>query len=144
MIQFVATGLFEAAISHNRYTLLNQEAAPFWSACRQHGVAALNAAPYGSGMLAKGAGAYPRYMYGPAPHEYMRRASEIEALCGRYSVSLAAVALQFSLRDPRISSTIVGISKPQRLAQTLALAQTPIPDALWQEVAALQGSGPDD
>jgi D-threo-aldose 1-dehydrogenase len=142
MTQFVATGLFEAAISHNRYTLLNQEADPFWDTCRQHGVAALNAAPYGSGILVKGPSAYPRYMYDQAPEEYLRRAEALEAMCQRYRVPLAAVALQFSLRDPRIVSTIVGMSKPERLAQTLALAQTPIPDELWQDVTRLRGGDP--
>ncbi len=141
MTQFVATGLFEAAISHNRYTLLNQEAEPFWDACQQHGVAALNAAPYGSGILAKGPSAYPRYMYGQASEEYLRRASAIEAVCQRYHVPLAAVALQFSLRDPRIAATIVGMSKPERLAETLALAHTTIPDELWSAVAGLRGGG---
>lgn len=137
MIQFVETGLFEVAISHNRYTLLNHEAEPFWAACQQHQVAALNGAPYGSGILAKGPSAYPRYMYGQASPDQLERAYALDALCQRYRVPLAAVALQFSLRDLRIVSTIVGISKPERLAQTLALAHTPIPDALWQEIAAI-------
>jgi D-threo-aldose 1-dehydrogenase len=134
MTQFVATDLFEAAISHNRYTLLNQEADPFWDACQQHGVAALNAAPYGSGILAKGPSAYPRYQYDRASEDYLRRAHALEALCQRYDVPLAAVALQFSLRDPRIVSTIVGMSKPERLTDTVTLARTPIPDELWEAV----------
>jgi D-threo-aldose 1-dehydrogenase len=141
MTQFVATELFAVAISHNRYTLLNQEAETFWEACQQHGVAALNAAPYGSGMLAKGPGAYPRYMYGPASEEYVRRAAAMELVCRRYHVPLAAAALQFSMRDPRIAATIVGMTRPERLAETLALAQTAIPDELWQEVATLHGGG---
>ena len=135
MTQFVATGLFEVAISHNRYTLLNQEAEPFWDACQQHHVAALNAAPYGSGILAKGPSAYPRYMYGEASPDQVRRACALEALCQRYAVPLAAAALQFSMRDPRIVSTIVGISKPQRLAETLTLADMSIPPALWEELS---------
>ncbi len=137
MTQFVATGLFEVAISHNRYTLLNQEAAPFWDACQQHHVAALNAAPYGSGILAKGPSAYPRYMYGGASPYQLRRAHALEALCHRYDVPLAAAALQFSTRDPRIASTIVGISKPQRLAETLALVDLAIPPSLWEELSVL-------
>jgi D-threo-aldose 1-dehydrogenase len=137
MIQFVETDLFEVAISHNRFTLLNQEAEPFWDACQQHGVAALNAAPYGSGILAKGPSAYPRYMYGQAPEEYLRRADGLEAVCQRHRVPLAAAALQFSLRDPRIASTIVGMSKPERLAETLTLAQTEIPDELWRDVGGM-------
>jgi D-threo-aldose 1-dehydrogenase len=136
MTEFVETDLFALAISHNRYTLLNQEADAFWNVCQQHHVAALNAAPYGSGILAKGPSAYPRYMYDAAPADYLQRASALETLCQRYDVPLAAVALQFSLRDARITSTIVGLSKPERLAETVQLAQTPIPAELWQELAA--------
>jgi D-threo-aldose 1-dehydrogenase len=137
MIEFVETDLFEVAISHNRYTLLNQDADPFWDVCQRHHVAAINGAPYGSGILAKGPSAYPRYAYGQASGAYLDRAFALEALCQRHDVPLAAVALQFSLRDPRIVSTIVGISKPERLAQTLALARFPISPVVWDEIAAL-------
>jgi D-threo-aldose 1-dehydrogenase len=137
LTRFVETGLFAAAISHNRYTLLNQDADPFWEVCAQHGVAALNAAPYASGILAKGHSAYPRYQYGDASPEVIERASALEALAARHHVPLAALALQFSLREPRIAATIVGFSKPERLAQSLALARHPIPDELWHEVEAL-------
>ncbi len=140
MTQFVATDLFSLAISHNRYTLLNQEASALWDVCQQHGVAALNAAPYGSGMLAKGPGAYPRYMYGSASDDLVQRATVLEETCQRYGVPLAAAALQFSLRDPRITSTIVGFSKPERITQTLALTELAIPDALWQELATFVDS----
>jgi D-threo-aldose 1-dehydrogenase len=139
LTQFVETDLFVVAISHNRYTLLNQEAESFWDACQRHSVAALNAAPYGSGILAKGPSAYPRYMYAQASEDQLQFASTLEALCKRYHVPLAAVALQFSLRDLRIASTIVGMSKPERVAETLALAQTSIPNELWLEVARLRG-----
>ncbi len=137
LTQFVETDLFEVAISHNRYTLRNQEADSFWDVCRHRGVAAPNAAPYGSGMLAKGPSVYPRYMYGAASDDILQRAFAIQRLCAAYDVPLAAAALQFSLRDERISSTIVGMSKPERMAQTVDLARYPIPDALWQDIAAL-------
>ena len=137
MMRFVETALFEVAISHNRYTLLNQEADPLWEACQRHGVAAINAAPYGSGILAKGPGSYPRYAYGQAPDVYLERAFALEAVCHRNKVPLAAAALQFSLRDPRITSTIVGISRPERVIQTLELVQLPIAQAVWDEIAAL-------
>src|SRR5690242_18866813 len=83
MIRFVETGLFEAAISHNRFTLLNREAEPFWEVCARKGVAAVNAAPYGSGILAKGPSAYPRYMYGVASPELLRRARQMQEACQR-------------------------------------------------------------
>jgi D-threo-aldose 1-dehydrogenase len=140
MIRFVETGLFEAAISHNRFTLLNREAEPLWEVCTRRGVAALNAAPYGSGLLAKGPGAYPRYMYSQASPELLRRAGQMEEACERHGLPLAAAALQFSLRDTRISSTIVGMTRPERLTETLKLAQHPIPDELWAELDAIYQS----
>jgi len=137
MTRFVETGLFEVAISHNRYTLLNTEAAPFWETCIRHGVATVNAAAYGSGILAKGPAASPRYMYVDASQAILMRAAQMEAACQRYGVPLAAAVLQFSLRDSRITSTIVGITHPERVAQTVALAQHPIPAELWTELAAI-------
>jgi len=134
MIRYVETGAFEAVISHNRYTLLNVAAGRLWDVAVQRGVATLNAAPYGGGMLGKGPGAFPRYAYRGAPDELVARARRIEEICARYDVPLAAAALQFSLRELRVVSTIVGISKPERLEQTLALARHPIPDDLWVEL----------
>ena len=137
MKRFVETGIFSVAISHNRYTLLNTEADSFWDVCQQQGVAAINAAPYGSGMLAKGPSAYPRYMYNDAPLELLERAHKLEVICNRFHVPLAAAALQFSLRDPRITSTIVGMSRPERLGETITLAQYPLPAELWAELATV-------
>ena len=140
MIRFVETGLFEAAISHNRFTLLNREAEPLWEVCTHRGVAALNAAPYGSGILAKGPGAYPRYMYNQASPELLRRARQMEEVCAHFGLPLAAAALQFSLRDVRIASTIVGMTRPERLSETLKLAQQPIPAELWTELDSIYQS----
>ena len=140
MMRFVETCLFEAAISHNRFTLLNREAEPLWELCARRGVAALNAAPYGSGLLAKGPRAYPRYMYDQASPDLLRRAGQMEEACARHGVPLAAAALQFSLRDVRLASTIVGITRPERLSETLKLAEEPIPDELWGELDAIYRS----
>jgi D-threo-aldose 1-dehydrogenase len=135
MARFVETGRFAAVITHNRYTLLNRIADPLLTLGRERGIAVLNAAPYGSGILAKGPEAYPRYAYREADGEVVARARAIAAICERHGVPLAAAALQFSLRDPRITVTIVGMSKPGRIEETVALARHPIPEALWEELA---------
>jgi D-threo-aldose 1-dehydrogenase len=136
-VQYVETGAFEVVISHNRFTLLNTSANRLWDLATKRGVACVNAAPYGSGMLAKGPSAYPRYAYQDADSGLVARARRLEAICQSHQVPLAAAALQFSLRDPRIVSTIVGMTRPERLAQTIDLAQLPIPEALWMELATV-------
>jgi D-threo-aldose 1-dehydrogenase len=134
MIRYVETGAFEAAITHNRYTLLNRAAEPLLDLAAQGGLAVLNAAPYGSGILAKGPDAFGRYAYREASDTLIERARRMEAICQEHGVPLAAAALQFSLRDPRVTSTIVGMTRPERVAQTLDLARHPIPDALWPQL----------
>ena len=137
MIRFVETDLFEAVITHNRYTLVNRTAEPLLDVAAERGVAVLNAAPYGSGILAKGPDAYARYEYREAPQEMVEQVRAMERACREFEVPLAAAALQFSLRDPRVVSTIVGISRPERVGQTLELAIHPIPDGLWEKLDSL-------
>jgi D-threo-aldose 1-dehydrogenase len=131
MTRFVETDLFEALITHNRYTLVNRTAEPLLDVAAKRGVALLNAAPYGSGILAKGPDAYARYEYEEAPQELVEKVREMEGVCKEFGAPLAAAALQFSMRDPRVISTIVGMTRPERVGQTLELATHPIPDELW-------------
>jgi D-threo-aldose 1-dehydrogenase len=134
LIRFVETGLFETVITHNRYTLVNRTAEPLLDLSAERRVAALNAAPYGSGILAKGPDAYARYEYREAPQQLVEQVRKMDGVCREFGVPLAAAALQFSMRDPRVVSTIVGISRPERVEQTLELAAHPVPDELWERL----------
>ncbi len=122
---------FDALISHNRFTLLNRNAAEMFDLARSKNMAVLNAAPYASGILAKGAAKAPLYSYMPASDDIKSRANAIEALCSQHGIPMGAAALQFSMRDPRVTSTICGVSSPERVQQTIDWANWSIPDALW-------------
>jgi D-threo-aldose 1-dehydrogenase len=134
MLQYFATGVFDTAISHNRYTLVDQSAEPLLDDAARRGIAVVNAAPYGGGMLVKGPDAVPKYCYQPVDAATLDRVRKMQAICASYDVPLAAAALQFSMRESRITSTIVGITEPERVEQTLRLAELPIPDKLWEEL----------
>ena len=123
-------------LTHNRYTLLDRSAEDLIASADRMGLGVLNAAPYGGGMLAKGPATTSRYAYGERGGA-QRAALEMQAACERYGLPLAAAALQFSLRDDRITSTVVGVSSPERIDQTLALAAIAIPRPLWEELESL-------
>lgn len=127
---------FDAIITHNRYTLVNRNAEPMIELADARGIAVLNAAPYGSGALAKGVAAYGRYAYQDGRPETAAIA-RIEEICARHGVPPGAAALQFSLRDGRIASTICGVSRPERVAETLAWAAFPIGEDVWSELMAV-------
>jgi D-threo-aldose 1-dehydrogenase len=61
----------------------------------------------------------------------------MQRVCAEAGVPLRAAALQFSTREPRIASTVVGVSEPARIAETVRLAQLPIPEAVWGQLDAL-------
>ena len=128
---------FDVLISHNRYTLLNHHAVPMFELAKARNVAVINAAPYASGILAKGASKQPLYSYMPASDDIKSRANAIEALCAKYDVPMGAAALQFSMRSPHVASTIIGVTSPERVKQTMDWAAHAIPEALWQDLAAL-------
>jgi D-threo-aldose 1-dehydrogenase len=140
-LRYLATEAFDAVISHNRYTLVEQTAEPLLEDASRRGVAFVNAAPFGGGMLVKGPRAVPRYCYAPAGPGTIERVLRMETLCARYGVPLAAAALQFSVRDERVASTIVGMSRPERIDETVDLLDREIPEELWAEILPLAHVG---
>ena len=97
----------------------------------------LNAAAYGGGVFAKGSAAIPKYSYRDAPPPVLDAIRKVEAVCARHSIPTGAAALQFSMRDPRIASTVCGVSKPDRVAETIEWANWPIPEQVWTELATI-------
>ena len=128
---------FDAIVSHNRFTLLNRNGTEMFEFAKSRGIAVINAAPYASGILAKGAAVQPLFAYQTADDTVVSRAKAIEAQCAKHGVPTGAAALQFSMRSPLIASTICGVSTPERVQQTIDWANYTIPDALWKDLAAL-------
>lgn len=137
MTAYVETDLFDVVLSHNRFTLADQSAAPLFAAARRRGMGVFNAAPFGAGILAHGAREGASYGYRPAPPALIDWVARAEGVCARHAVPLRAVALHFSLRSPLVDSTIVGVSSTERLRQLVELRDTAIPDDIWAELEAL-------
>ncbi|MFF4622044.1 hypothetical protein [Nonomuraea jabiensis] len=56
------------------------------------------------------------------------------AVGDRQAAATPAAALQFPLRHPAVTGIVVGARSPEEVAEDLALAATPIPEALWTEL----------
>ncbi|MEK9134950.1 MAG: aldo/keto reductase [Patescibacteria group bacterium] len=131
---FIKTGRFDVVITHNRWNLLWQVADSLIKEANKIGIGVVNAAPYAAGILASGPKENSRAVYQIPSKEIIERVKNIAIICGEYNVPLAAAALQFSLRDHRINSTVVGVSSPEQINKNLELAKLPIPDELWQKL----------
>jgi D-threo-aldose 1-dehydrogenase len=131
---------FDVVINHNRYTLINREANEMYDYASSKNIAIFNAAPYAGGVLAKGPDNFKKVTYQDATEEKLAPAREFEKVCKKHNVELGAAALQFSLRDNRITSTICGVTSVESIEKNLAWANVEISDEFWDEISKLSFS----
>lgn len=134
---------FDIVLSHNRFSLINRSAEPVMALAAKRGIAFFNAAPFAGGVLAKGSSAVKRITYQPADEAAMAPIHAIETLCKQEGVSTGALALQFSMCEPRILSTVIGVSRPDRVHQALDWAQTEISGKTFGALADFDYSSQD-
>jgi len=134
--RYLDLGVFDVILCHNRFTLVDRSADELFTRAVALGVGVLNAAVYGGGILAR-PGESTKYSYKPASRELLETIAAMDAVCTRSGIDLATAALQFSLRDPRIDATVVGITSESRISSLIASAGVHIPDAVWDELERL-------
>lgn len=66
----------------------------------------------------------PRYM----SEEHLHKAQAFTGLCQEAGLQPAQVALAFCLRQPNVSSVIIGASKPEQVAQNAAALELSLPE----------------
>lgn len=134
--RYLDLGGFEVLLVHNRWSLVDHSARAIFERARADGIAVVNAAVYGGGILANPAGA-TKYAYREAPPALLEAVTAMDAACREYGVDLATAALRHSVDDPGIAGTVVGITKPARVdALTEALAAD-LPDELLNRLGSL-------
>jgi D-threo-aldose 1-dehydrogenase len=134
----VREGGLDLLMVAGRYTLLEQPAAEeLLPECRERGVGVVVAGAFNSGLLATPhPTADAHYEYGDAPAEVIARAERLATVCAEHGVELPAAALQFPLREPAVHAVVLGATEPAHVRQNVERAAVPIPDALWEHLAA--------
>jgi D-threo-aldose 1-dehydrogenase len=135
LLDFAKAGTYDCFMLAGRYTLLEQEGLDvLLPLCIERNIGIIIAGPCNSGILATGAKAGAMYNYAPAPQEILDKVLQIEVVCERYGVPIAAVALQFPLAHPALRATVPGASSPREVIMNATLLETPIPADLWAEL----------
>ncbi|RKS69187.1 D-threo-aldose 1-dehydrogenase [Motilibacter peucedani] len=138
MARYLDLGVFDVLLVHNRWTLVDRSAGEIVATAHERGLGVVNAAVYGGGILARQEERPgDTYGYRPAPPETLRAVRAMRELTNRHGTDLATAALQFSLRDTRVASTIVGISKRSRIPAVLDSAASELPPDFWDELETL-------
>jgi len=129
-------GVFEVVLTHSRLTLLDRGANELIDRAKEAGLGVANAAVLGGGLLAK-RDAKPLYGFRPARPEILKAAAQLHDLADELDVSLPDAAVQLSLRDPRIDTTVVGFSKPERIGALPTSLENDISEEFWSRGAKL-------
>ena len=124
----------DCALSYNQYTLQNtrfaDETVPYLKAL---GVGVINAGPFSARLLTNAP--LPAWLKEP---EAVKAAARAAALaCAKRGSDIAKLALQFSLANPDITTTIAGSANPDNIRNWAKWAAEPIDQSLLAEVQAI-------
>jgi len=119
-----------------RYTLLDQGALDaLFPICLARNIGILLGGIYNSGILADPHGT-AKFNYEDADAALVARARELDALCKQHGTSRKAAAIQFVLAHPAVTVALQGARSAVEAADNVAMANTPVPPAFWQELRA--------
>lgn len=134
--ELIAREAFDAFLIAGCYTLLEQSGACLLDEARARGIRAVVGGVFNSGILAAWPQDRPTFGYRAADESVARRTGQIAAVCERHGVPIAAAALQFVHAHPGVATTLLGPASVDELDANLAALSHPIPDALWEDLAA--------
>ncbi len=124
----------DCALSYNQYTLQNtrfsDEAVPYLKA---KGVGVMNAGPFSARLLTNA----PLPVWLKEPENVKEAARRAAAHCAAQGIDIAKLALQFSIANPDITTTIAGSANPENIRKWAEWAAQPIDETLLREVQAL-------
>ncbi len=121
-----------------RYTLLDRSAvAELLPLCRKKGTSLVVGGVFNSGILATGPVPGSHFDYMPATDDVLAKVGGMERIAAKHGVSLAAPALQFPLRDPLVSSVLIGTAKASSLTRNMELFEPALPDSIFPEFDSL-------
>jgi L-galactose dehydrogenase len=124
----------DCVLNYNQYTLQNtrfaDETVPYLKA---KGVGIMNAGPFSARLLTRAP--LPAWLKEPeAVKAAARRAAEH---CASKGVDIAKLALQFSLANPDIATTVSGSANPENIRNWVRWAKEPIDQELLDEVLGI-------
>jgi aryl-alcohol dehydrogenase-like predicted oxidoreductase len=121
----------DCVLSYNQYTLQNtrfaDETIPYLKA---KGIGVMNAGPFSARLLTNA----PLPAWLKEPETVKAAARQAAQHCARRGVDIAKLALQFSIANPDITTTIAGSANPANIRQWAQWAAEPLDRQLLAEV----------
>ncbi|MBR1664613.1 MAG: aldo/keto reductase [Bacteroidaceae bacterium] len=131
VIDHSAEGTVETVLNFCHYCLCDDALADHLDYFEAHGIGLINASPLSMGLLSeRGVPAWH-----PAPQPLVEACSRAADYCRQHGYPIEKLAMQFSVSNPRIPSTLFSSANPDNVRRNLAFIQKPID---WQMVRQVQ------
>lgn len=140
--RFVQATDLDVVMLAGRWTLLDRSGRSLLDECIRRNVAVIAAAPFNSGILSNNAPTSDQsFDYRTVSSGRLEKAQELAALCAQHGVDLPHAALQFALRDQAVAAVVAGMRSPREVRADVEWIETPIPEALWDELDSVEVDG---
>ena len=120
----------DTVLSYCHYTLSDTTLLKLIPYLKEAQIGIINASPLGMGLLTENE--VPAWH--PASAEIRAACARAASFCRSRNVNIAKLALQFSVSQPDIATTLVGIANPQQITSNVQWLSEPIDRELLAEV----------
>jgi len=134
--QAVADGRFDVILTPYDYSPIRDTAGGLIDEAHEKRVGVVNASPYLYGLLAGGDPAEVAKIRKIDPDE-LARARIIWLWCRDRGINVAALAMQFSVRNSKVSATLAGPRDAKELKENFFAATEILDDAVFDDLAKL-------
>ena len=135
----IEDGRFDVVLLPYDYSPARDSARALIELAWERDVGVVSASPYLRGLLA-GPDPTEQARYGNQEPQDVARAAAVYAWCRDRGIDVGALAVQFSIRNHGIASTLVGSRDTAEIAASCRHATATLPDVVWSdfEIAAAQ------
>jgi L-galactose dehydrogenase len=131
--EVMAQAEIDTILSYCRYELNDTSLEALLPALKAKEIGVINASPLGMGLLTeRGAPAWH-----PAPAEIREACAQAAAHCRSRGVDIAQLAIQFSISNPDIATTLVGTANPRNIEKNIKWLESPLDQELLAEVLTI-------
>ena len=124
----------DCVLNYNQYTLQNTRFADETVAwLKARGIGVMNAGPFSARLLTDA----PLPPWLKEPEEVKAAARQAAEICGARGSSIAKLALQFSIANPDIATTVAGSANPANVREWARWAAEPLDEELVRDVQAI-------
>lgn len=135
VVEKVQDGTVESVLNFCHYCLNDDKLNDFFDFFEKHGVGIINASPLSMGLLSERG--VPDWH--PAPVELVETCRKAALHCKAKGVPIEKLAIQYSISNPRIATTLFSSANPDNVRKSLEWSREPIDWNLVSEVREIIG-----